>query len=195
MAKIITVSGPRGVGKSALIDGLRDSYGIRPIVPYTTREPRPHEVDGRDYNFIGNREFDTIRRTVGMFDVLTLGENKYGTPIREFDNVIAAPNDSIDRIRTINLAAGSAIELRREMGEQAVGSVFVLPRSWTDIEQQMRDGGLSEEAIMTRRASEPTDLTMLPAFDHIVVNEYGRQEETCTNVAGYILNFAGLRVS
>lgn len=195
MAKIITISGPRGVGKSAIVDGLRDKHSIRPIVPYTTREPRQHEIDGRDYNFIGSREFDTIRRTVGMFDVLTLGDNKYGTPIKEFDDVIAAPDDSVDHIRTINLAAGSAIELRREMGASVVGSVFVLPRSWTDIEQQMRDGGLSEEVIMARRASEPTDLTMLPAFNHIVVNEYGRQDETCRNVAEYILNFAGLRVS
>ena len=72
MGKIFTFSGPRGVGKTSVMEGLRDRYGIRPIVPYTTREPRTGEVDGRDYHYVTDYEFDAIRRTQGMFDVLSL---------------------------------------------------------------------------------------------------------------------------
>ena len=52
--KPIIVLGPSGVGKSTLINALTDKYpkmfGFS--VSYTTRAPRPGEVDGVNYNFI-----------------------------------------------------------------------------------------------------------------------------------------------
>jgi guanylate kinase len=192
MGKIFTFSGPRGVGKTSIMDDLNDHCGIRPIVPYTTRDPRPNEVEGRDYHYVTDYEFDAIRRTRGMFDVLTLRGRKYGTPLEEFDRVIGGPNSTLEYTRTINLAAASAIELRKEIGEAAVKSIFILPECWNDIEQQMRDKGIPEEQILERRASEPTDLTMLPEFDRIVVNGYNKREEAFRNVAGYIARISGI---
>jgi guanylate kinase len=80
MGKIFTFSGSRGVGKTTIMDDLAEKCGVKPIVPYTTRDPRPNEVEGRDYHFVKDYEFDAIRRTRGMFDVLTLRDRKYGTP-------------------------------------------------------------------------------------------------------------------
>ena len=195
MGRIFTFSGPRGVGKTTLMDGLRDHFGIRPIVPYTTREPRPNEVEGRDYHFVTDYEFDAIRRTRGMFDVLALNGRKYGTPLEEFDKVVASPSDLPEHIRTINLAAASALELRKQIGSSVVKSVFVLPESWNDIEQQMRDRGLTEEQILERRAAEPTDLTMLPDFDHIIVNGYGNPESTFANAARFITRVSEVQLN
>lgn len=192
MGKIFTFSGPRGVGKTSIMEDLSDEYGIKPIVPYTTRDPRPNEVEGRDYHYVTNYEFDAIRRTRGMFDVLTLRGRKYGTPLEEFDEVIGGPNETVEYTRTINLAASSALELKSEIGEKAVKSLFVLPECWSDIEQQMRDKGISEQQILERRAAEPTELTTLPDFDRIIVNSYGNRETASRNVARYIISIAGL---
>lgn len=192
MGKIFTFSGPRGVGKTTIMDKLRDQCGVQPIVPYTTRDPRVNEVEGRDYHFVTEYEFDAIRRTRGMFDVLTLGRNKYGTPLEEFDRAVGGPNETIEHTRTINLAASSALELRKEIGESAIKSIFVLPECWADIEQQMRDKGIPEEQIRERRAAEPTDLTMLPEFDRIIVNGYGDHDSAFRNAAGYISRMAGV---
>lgn len=194
MGNIITFSGPRGVGKTSIMDDLRDNLGVKPIVPYTTRDPRPNEIEGQDYHFVTDYEFDALRRTRGMFDVLTLRNAKYGTPMEEFDKVVGGPNNTLEFTRTINLAASSALELRREIGSSSVRSVFVLPESWGDIEQQMRDKGIPEQQILERRAADPTDLTMLPEFDRIIVNRYGEQEEASRNAADFIMGFAGVRL-
>lgn len=194
MGKIFTFSGPRGVGKTTIMDDLGEQCGVMPIVPYTTRDPRPNEVEGRDYHFVTDYEFDAIRRTRGMFDVLTLRGRKYGTPLEEFDKVVGGPNGTVEYTRTINLAAASAIELRKEIGASAVKSLFIIPECWNDIEQQMRDKGIPEDQILERRSSEPTDLTMLPEFDRIVVNGYGRREDAFRNVANYIAEVSGVNL-
>ena len=195
MGKIFTFSGPRGVGKTSIMDDLSEMSGVKPIVPYTTRDPRTNEVEGRDYHFVTDYEFDAIRRTRGMFDVLTLRDRKYGTPLEEFDKVVGGPNGTIEYTRTINLAAASAIELRKEIGTNAVKSLFIIPECWDDIEQQMRDKGIPEDLILERRSSEPTDLTMIPEFDRIVINGYGKREEAFRNVASYVSQVSGVDLS
>lgn len=192
MGKIFTFSGPRGVGKTTLMEDLRDGAGVQPIVPYTTRDPRPNEIEGKDYHYVTDYEFDAIRRTRGMFDVLTLRGKKYGTPMEEFDRVIGGPSGELEYTRSINLAASSALELRRQVGGSAVRSIFVLPECWNDIEQQMRDKGISEQEILERRSAEPTDLTMLPEFDLIVINRYGEREAVLKTVANFVIATAGL---
>jgi guanylate kinase len=129
-----------------------------------------------------------------MFDVLTLRGKKYGTPLEEFDKAVGNPSNTIEHIRTINLAAASALELRKEVGGSAVKSLFILPECWTDIEQQMRDQGISEEQILERRAAEPTDLTMLPGFDRIIVNGYNNRETAFKNAAGFIAKVTGVHL-
>ena len=195
MGKIFTFSGPRGVGKTSLIDDLREKCGVHPVVPYTTREPREYEVEGYDYHFVSDREFDAIRRTRGMFDVLTLRGKKYGTPLEEFDKVIGGPSGEVQYVRSINLAASSAIELRKEIGESAIKSIFILPECWDDIGQQMRDKGIPEEQILERRSTEPTDLTLLPQFDQIVINKYSKRDDAFCTISKFISQYSGVALS
>lgn len=187
MGNIITISGPRGVGKTTVMHQLHAEHDIAPIVPYTTREKRAGEKDGIDYRFVDNAQFTQIRHARPMFDVLNLKGNQYGTPLRDFEDVLFNPQDT-ETIRSVNLAANSAIQLRRQLGSETIKSVFIIPASWHDIEQQMRDKGISEEEIISRRASEPTDLTLLPEFDRIVVNNYNEMGSTVKNIADYALS-------
>lgn len=194
MGKIITFSGPRGVGKTAIMNDLHERCSIQPIVAHTTRDPRPTEIDGKDYHFVTDYEFDAIRRTQGMFDVLTLRGKKYGTPFEAFDKVVGHTSNALEYVRTINLAAASALQLRKEIGASAVKSIFILPECWSDIEQQMRNQGISEQQILERRAAEPTDLTMLPEFDRIIVNGYNDREAAFRNAAGFIASITGIQL-
>lgn len=186
MVRIFTFSGPRGVGKSRVIDGLSGEYNIKPIVPYTTREPRSGEIEGRDYNFVTPEEFKAIRDGVGMFDVLTVSGKSYGTPLKAFLEAATPEESEHGTLRAVNLAAGSALQLREELGASAVRSIFLLPCNFLHIEQQLRESGLGETSIRDRRAAEPTDLTMLPMFDRIFVNSYGEVGRTVEEVAKYI---------
>lgn len=83
MGRVITFSGPRGVGKTTIMDVLRDDHGYEPIAPYTTRKRRPHEADGRGYHFLSSGDFSDLSRSSPMFDIVTVGGNQYGTPLSD----------------------------------------------------------------------------------------------------------------
>ena len=52
--RLIVLAGPSGVGKSSVVAGLRAALPeLYFSVSATTRDPRPGEVDGRDYRFVG----------------------------------------------------------------------------------------------------------------------------------------------
>ena len=185
MGNIITISGPRGVGKSAVVNKLSARHDIHPVAPYTTRAMRTGEVDGVDYRFVDHAQFSQLRHSRPMFDVLDLNGNQYGTPLRDFEDITY--DTDTETIRSVNLAANSAIQLKRQLGSDAVRSIFIIPASWSDIERQMREKGISEEEIRNRRGTEPTDLTLLPHFDQIVINKYDEIDATVANIARYAL--------
>lgn len=180
MGRIITVSGPRGVGKTTILDRLRDDYGIASITPFTTRAMRPGEVDGQDYTFVDPATFAEVMETSPIFDILQSGGNLYGTPERVIDDVLES-----DATKTFNVAGNTAMKLRKYGGE-LVRTVMLLPASWENIRGQMRDGGASEEEIEHRIQSEPTDLTQLPLFDQIIVNKCGNLDTTVEDILRYI---------
>src|SRR5512137_296253 len=56
---LLILAGPAGVGKSTLCDRLvAEVPGFERVITATTRPPRPNEVNGRDYHFISEAEFD-----------------------------------------------------------------------------------------------------------------------------------------
>ena len=50
--KMIILSSPSGAGKTTLVKKSQKKKTIKFLFPYTTREPRPNEIDGKDYFFI-----------------------------------------------------------------------------------------------------------------------------------------------
>ena len=191
MGNILTISGPRGVGKSHIMHDLNRRFNFAPIVPYTTRNIRARqgERNGVDYRFVTHQQFAEIRHTRPMFDVLSVGGNEYGTPLKDFEDVVQGEPRGVTR--TVNLAANSALQLREQLGSDAVRSVFILPASWQDIQRQMRDNGIGEDQIQARCNQEPTDLTLLPAFDQIVINRYQRPDDTVKMIAQFARQMFG----
>lgn len=57
----IVLLGASGSGKSTIENELATYHGYRKIIPYTTRQPRSGEINGKDYYFISNKEFDEMK--------------------------------------------------------------------------------------------------------------------------------------
>src|SRR5262249_57398982 len=81
---VLTVrSGPSGVGKSTVVASLRRRYPeIWLSVSVTTRAARPGEVDGREYRFVSDSEFDRMVANNELLEWATFAGHKYGTPKR-----------------------------------------------------------------------------------------------------------------
>ena len=63
MSRVFVITGPSGVGKGTLIRLLREQVPALGLsVSATTRDPRPGEVDGVDYHFLSEADFDRLVR-------------------------------------------------------------------------------------------------------------------------------------
>src|ERR1700752_3979410 len=80
-SRLTVLSGPSGVGKSTVVAELRHQCPeIWISVSVTTRRPRPGEVNGREYYFIDDREFDRMLAAGELLEWNEFAGNKYGTP-------------------------------------------------------------------------------------------------------------------
>jgi guanylate kinase len=135
-------------------------------VSATTRPPRPGEVEGADYFFVDDAEFD---RMVGDGELLEWAEvfhgHRYGTPAGPVDRLRAAGRDVLLEID---------VEGARWVHERVPDAVMVLlePPSREELERRLRSRGTESDAsIAERLAKADWELEQAPMFDHTVVND------------------------
>ena len=78
--QLVVVSGPSGVGKSTIVEGLRTSWPFHFSVSVTTRPAREHERDGVDYRFVTREEFTNLIEAGALLEWAEYAEHLYGTP-------------------------------------------------------------------------------------------------------------------
>ena len=160
------VSAPSGAGKSSLVKALleRDA-GIRLSVSYTTRSPRPGEVDGVHYHFVGQNEF---QERLGRGEFLESAEvygNRYGTSQPWIEAEMASGRDLL-----LEIDWQGAAQVRRLM--PAATSIFILPPSLAELHRRLEGRGTdSEEVISRRMAAAREDISHALEFDYLVVND------------------------
>ena len=86
--KLIVLSGPGGVGKSTVATLLRKSGDFWVSVSATTRQPRNNELNGIDYYFISNDEFDRRIKEDEFLEWAQFAGNRYGTPSVEVKDAL-----------------------------------------------------------------------------------------------------------
>ncbi len=89
---LMVVSGPSGSGKSTLVHRLLEEriYPIQFSVSATSRPPRPGEVDGVDYHFVGRDEFESMRQRGELLEHAEVHGNLYGTPRQPVEKAVNA---------------------------------------------------------------------------------------------------------
>lgn len=164
--RLIVFTGPSGVGKGTLLKALRDRYpNLRLSISATTRQPRPGEVDGKDYYFVSRDQFQTMVENSDLLEWAEFAGNFYGTPK-------TAVQQHLDQgewiILEIELEGARQV---RETFPQAL-QLFVLPPSLDELEQRIRQRGKdSEEAIVRRMARAQVEIDAAPEFDVQIVND------------------------
>ena len=164
---LLIISSPSGAGKSTLSKSLRAwDPTIRFSVSATTRKPREGEVEGKDYFFQSQKEFQA---SVGAGDMLEHAEvfgNFYGSPRQPVE---AAMADGCDTLFDIDWQGGQQIR-NSGLGKDVV-SVFILPPSMAELEQRLRNRGQdSDEVIAGRMAKSQAEISHWAEYDYVLVN-------------------------
>ncbi len=106
--KILTLTGPSCSGKTTLLNELVEKHGFQSIVSHTTRPMRPGEIEGKDYYFIGDDEFDDKLAHNDFIESISFNGSSYGVSLAEIESaekagkkavLIVEPNGLIQMIK------------------------------------------------------------------------------------------------
>ena len=166
-ARLTVISGPAGVGKGTLVGRLRV---VRPevwvSVSATTRAPRPGEIDGQHYLFVGEREFEQLIARGELLEwAVVHGAARYGTPRAPVLQTLAQGREAI-----LEIDLQGARQVRESWPEARF--VFLKPPSWSELTRRLTGRG-TENAVQRERrlATARDELAAMNEFEHVIVND------------------------
>ncbi|MDY6918556.1 MAG: guanylate kinase [Chloroflexota bacterium] len=163
---LVVVSGPSGVGKDAVLDGLKGLWQSSCFaVTATTRPPREGEVDGVDYHFVSRERFQEMVQGGELLEWAEVYGNLYGVPLRE---VKQALDRGLDVVVKVDVQGAATI---KGVAPEAV-LVFLVPPSEQELTTRLT-GRNSESApdLKRRMDTAQQEMERLPLFDYVVVND------------------------
>ena len=163
---LVVVSAPSGCGKDTIIaEVLKRLDNVFLSVSMTTRPMRPGEVDGVNYYFVSQPEFENKIDCGEMLEYARYGSNYYGTP--------AGPvRDLLEEGKTVILIieVQGAGNVKRMFPEAC--NIFIIPPSFEILEKRLRGRGTDDdESIIKRLDIAKCELVRAEEFDYIVEND------------------------
>ncbi len=163
---LFIVSGPSGAGKGTLVRQLaRQVPDVWVSVSVTTRAPRPGEVEGQDYQFISNDEFDRLVETGGLLEWAEVHGGRYGTPRAGVEAKIAEGKQVV-----LEIDPQGAFQIRDLMPTSVL--LFVRPPSMDELRRRLQGrGSETEEQVAVRMRTAERELELVGTYDHVVIND------------------------
>lgn len=163
---VIALSGPSGVGKGTVISKVREiAPHIKHSVSITTRSPREGEVEGVDYYFKTNREFEEMIENGEILEYDTYCDYYYGTPKAP---LIECIDKGIDVIMDITVPGSIAVI---EKFPEAV-SVFLLPPTFSELKRRLLNRGTESVEVQNKRLAKAVDeIGKAKLFEYVLVND------------------------
>lgn len=162
---LIIITGPSGVGKTTIIRSLmKADPKLKYSVSLTTREPRPHEMDGIDYHFVSIEEFKKKIENDEFAEWSEVYGKYYGRLKKDLEE-ISLENDVL-----VGIDVQGAEKLKEKYPDGV--SIFILPKSESALESQLRGRRTeSEESLKLRLNTAIQEIKKADIFDYKVVND------------------------
>jgi guanylate kinase len=169
---LFVVSGPSGAGKDTLVDALRKRLPrLRYSVSSTTREPRPGELEGEHYFFLGREEFERRKAAAGFLEWREYNGNLYGTPRDFVERTLTQGYDLI-----MKPEVNGALAIKRAFPDAVL--IFLAPDRFSNLRTRLlaRRTETTEE-IARRLEIAHEEFNFVREFDYIVINAEARSDE------------------
>lgn len=185
---LIVVSGFSGSGKGTIMKQLLKKYEAQYAlsVSATTRQPRPGEVDGKEYFFRTKEQFEQMIEQEELIEYAKYVDNYYGTPKAYVEEQLAAGKDVI-----LEIEIQGALKVKKKFPDTLL--LFVTPPSAEVLRARLTGRGTEDAVTVEKRlarAAEEAD--GVEAYDYLVVND---ELEVCVEEVHSIIQTEKARVS
>lgn len=164
---LIVISGPSGVGKGTVRRALFEmkNHNLVYSVSMTTRQPRPGEVDGKDYYFVDKETFEKNIKDDQFLEYAEFVGNYYGTPRDKVEEALDNGKEVV-----LEIEVEGALQVR-ERTKDAV-FIFIAPPSKKALYERLSKRGTEDKVLIDKRfAKAEKEFDLAYKYDYIVVND------------------------
>ncbi len=178
---LIVISGPSGVGKDAVLNEMKARMlPFHFVVTTTSREPRPGEVEGVDYNFINHADFEKMIANNELIEYALVYQDYKGIPRAQVRKALESGKDVVMRL---DVQGARKI---RELCPEAV-LVFLVPSDAKEWYQRLKDRKTeTPESLKLRIETALSELKQLDLFDYVVINAQNRLQKAVDDIESII---------
>ncbi len=167
---LFVVSGPSGSGKSTVCANLKQTPDFRYSVSCTTRAPRPGEVDGVDYHFLTEEQFDSHIAAGDFLEWAQVHSHRYGTLKSVTRSAVTSGTDLL-----LDIDVNGAQQIRQSKEHWLCGAlvdIFIMPPTFEELERRLRKRGTeTEEQIQIRLKTAQNELPHWKEYTYVILSE------------------------
>ena len=163
---LIVISGASGAGKSTLIKKLLEKHpDIFYSVSVTTRKRRQGEVEGKNYYYISQEDFQGMIKNQELLEYTNYVDHNYGTPLGPMDREL---EKGVDVLLELEVNGAMVVKEKRE---DAI-LIFIAPSSFNELERRLHFRNTeSKQIIKNRLETARHEYQMARKYDYIVLND------------------------
>ena len=171
---MFVLSSPSGAGKTTLTKKLaKNNTNFTISVSYTTRKPRPSEINGKDYCFVNNEEFDSLIQSNNFFEYAKIFDNYYGTLKKPVLNFLSLGKDVLFDIDW------QGTQQLKKVKDLSLVTFFILPPSVQALKDRLLNRHQNQKKLIEQRMNQfNEEITHWNEYNYVVVND---DLETCYN--------------
>ena len=164
---MFVLSSPSGAGKTTLTKKIAENNpGFVISISHTTRKPRPNEINGKDYYFVEQQEFENLVKKKSFFEHAKIFDNQYGTlkePVTEY------LSSGKDVLFDIDWQGTQQIKKNKE---SPLVTFFILPPNIKVLKERLLNRHRGQEELISKRMSKfNEEVSHWSEYNYIVVND------------------------
>jgi guanylate kinase len=178
---LVVISGPSGAGKDSVVQRMKErGFPFHFVVTATDREPRPHEVHGRDYYFYTTAEFERMIAEGELLEHARVYGQHKGIPKAHVRQALASGQDVVMRVDV------QGADTVKTLIPEAI-TIFLTTESEEELISRLRARRTeSEEALRHRLDTARKEMGRIPDFDYVVVNRRDELDAAANDVVAVI---------
>jgi len=164
---MIVLSSPSGVGKTTLTKKLAENNSQFVIsISYTTRKPRPNEINGKDYHFVTSKEFNNLINTNDFYEYAKIFDNYYGTHKKTVNELLSKSKDvlfDIDWQGTKQL---------KKIKDLNIITIFILPPDIKILKDRLLNRHEGQYKVIEKRMNKfQEEISHWNEYKYVVIND------------------------
>ena len=164
---MFVLSSPSGAGKTTLTKKIAEhnsNFGIS--ISYTTRKPRPNEINGKEYHFVGMEEFNRLVKENNFFEYANIFDNYYGTLKKTVIKLISQGKDVLFDIDW------QGTQQLKKIDNLSSVTIFILPPNIQVLKERLLNRHKGQKNIIEKRLSKfNEEISHWHEYNYVVVND------------------------